>query len=83
MPKLSNRAFDRCNSQVTDTIYQNSASVEERETICCFLFFHETGEVPKKTIQPHKEQRERGQTAQSESHQSYRERSLSAHKRMP
>lgn len=44
-----------------------SASEEDRDTVLCFLDFHEIGELPKRTTYPVIECRVSGQEAQSES----------------
>ena len=60
-----------------------SASAEERDTVCCFLVFHEMGDLPKKTSQPVRDRRDIGQAAQSESHQPCKVRSESARNNIP
>ena len=54
--------------QVTAAIERYSASVEEQDTVCCFLVFHDTGENLRSTRRPLNDCRVRGQFAKSESH---------------
>ena len=48
-------------------IHRYLALAEERETICCFLDFHEISEEPRKIQKLEIERRVSGQAAQSES----------------
>jgi len=82
-PRLSSKALSLVNSHVVMAIDRYSASAEERETMCCFLVFQDTGELPRKTIQPVSDRRVRGQPAQSASHHPCSRRSLSLLRNTP
>ena len=67
MLKSLSRANSQVISQVALAIALYSASAEERETIGCFLDFHEIKESPRKMQKPVTDLRESGHRAQSES----------------
>ena len=69
IPRLWTRPFNHFNSPVTVVMDQYSASTEERDTICCFLVFHEIGEDPSRTNHLVRDLWVKGHPAQSESHQ--------------
>ena len=48
----ANNCFIQSNSAEVNDKARYSASVEDRETICCFLDDHEIGLLPKKTTKP-------------------------------
>uniref|UniRef100_K7LMX4 Cationic amino acid transporter C-terminal domain-containing protein n=1 Tax=Glycine max TaxID=3847 RepID=K7LMX4_SOYBN len=58
---------------------QYSTSAEERDTVCCFLVFHEIEEHPSRTNHPIRDLRVKRHLVQSESHQSDSCRSQSLH----
>jgi hypothetical protein len=58
-------------SQEQAAIDRYSASVEEQETICCFLDFHETRASPIKTQKPVIDLLESEQVAQSLSQKAF------------
>ena len=66
-PKSVRRYLNHTSSLVTAAIARYSASVEDFETMVCFLDFHEIKESPKKTQKPVTERLVSIHPAQSES----------------
>ena len=83
MPRELNNPFNRFSSQVAAAIERYSTSAEERETVVCFLVFHEIGELPNITKYAVKDRLVRGQLAQSASQYPDSRRSQLAHRKIP
>ena len=83
IPRLWRRSLNHFNSPVTAVMDRYSASAEERDTVCCFLVFHEIGEDPSRTNHPVRDLRVKGHPAQSESHQPDSCRSQSLRNKTP
>jgi len=69
--------FNHLSSHVVVAMDQYSTLADERDIVCCFLVFQDTGELPRKMIQPVRDRRVRGQLAQLELHHAERRRLLS------
>ena len=67
MPKSRRSIRIQYNSAVVEAKARYSASVEERDTVPCFLADQEMGEFPKKMTIPVRERLSIGSPAQSES----------------
>lgn len=73
--KTPSNALSYLSSNVIEAMEWCSASVEDRDTVCCFLVFQDIGEPPRETSQLMSKWQVKGQLAQYESHQLDRERS--------
>lgn len=86
--KTTGREIRVCKSASRDNIQMNShvalamdlysASVEDLDTLCCFLDFQEIKELPSITQKPDMDLRVSGHAAQSESENKFSKRDLKA-----